>query len=46
MNGERGFASHDHFQAWWRLSLRPGEVARLEVLRGGERRTVELIVIE
>lgn len=46
VNGERAFASHDHLQAWWRLSLRPGDVARVELLRDGERRTVELPVLE
>ena len=46
VNGERGFSSHDHFQAWWRLSLRPGDTARVELLRGGERREAVLSVIE
>lgn len=46
VDDERAFASHDHFQAWWRLCMRVGHVARLELLRDGQRRTVELKVIE
>jgi S1-C subfamily serine protease len=46
VNGRADFQSHDHFQAWWRLNLRPGDVARVELLRGGERRVAELTVLE
>jgi hypothetical protein len=45
-DGKRDFASPDHFQAWWRLEVKPGQRVRLEVLRGEERRTVELPVPE
>lgn len=46
VNGKRDFASHDHFQAWWRLELRAGQVAQVELLRGAERRTVEITIPE
>lgn len=46
VNGRVDFDSHDHFQAWWRLTLHPGETARVELLRDGARRVVELTVIE
>ena len=38
--------SVDHFHAWWRLTRHAGEVVSIEVLRGNERLTLELEVVE
>jgi membrane-associated protease RseP (regulator of RpoE activity) len=43
--GQRDFASLDHFHAWWCLTRTPGERIPIEILRDGERRTVELEVL-
>jgi hypothetical protein len=42
--GKRDFASIDHFHAWWRLTREAGERVALELVRAGERWTVELEV--
>ena len=39
------FTSPDHLHAWWRLTREVGETVRLEVLRGGARRVLELDVL-
>lgn len=44
VNGRTDFASVDHFQAWWRLELAAGQVARVELLRDGAARTVEITI--
>jgi serine protease Do len=38
--------SGDHFHAWWRLTVKPGDKVELEVLRNGERKKLELEAIE
>jgi len=45
VDGQRDFASLDHFHAWWRLEQRPGAEVTLELLRDGERRTLTLAVL-
>ena len=44
VNGKKDFASERHFQSWFRFTQKPGERAKLEILRGKERRTIELPV--
>lgn len=43
--GKRDFDSVDHFHAWWRLTRSLGERVPVEVMREGERRTLELEVL-
>jgi len=42
--GKADFDSIEHFHAWVRLTRRVGERVEVELLRDGERRTVELIL--
>jgi S1-C subfamily serine protease len=44
--GKRDFRSIDHFHAWVSLTRTAGETVEVELLRGGERRTVELVLPE
>jgi hypothetical protein len=44
-DGKRDFASVDHFHAWWRLTRTSGAHVELEILRDGERRTLDLEVL-
>ena len=43
--GEHAFDSVDHFHAWWRLTRAVGEKVTVEVLREGERRSLEFEVL-
>lgn len=45
-NGESDFTSELHWQAWFRLSLKPGSKIPLEVWRAGKRVKLTLPVIE
>ena len=40
------FTSVDHFHAWWRLTVQPGDQVELEVLREGKRVKLQLTAIE
>ena len=40
------FESVDHVHAWWRLTRSVGETVSIEILRDGERRNLELVVLE
>ncbi|MEM7168463.1 MAG: Trx7/PDZ domain-containing (seleno)protein [Planctomycetota bacterium] len=44
--GKRDFTTHDHFHAWFRLTRKVGETVPIEVVRGNERVTLQLSVIE
>jgi hypothetical protein len=43
--GRRDFASHQHFQAWFRLTRKAGEKVEVVVLRGGREEKLELSVL-
>lgn len=43
VNGRR-FASAHHLHVWWRLTRTPGEAVTLDVLRDGDRLTLEVTV--
>lgn len=40
------FDSIEHFHAWWRLTREPGEAVRIRFMRDGQRREVELGVLD
>ena len=42
LGGTSDFESIDHVHAWWRLTVEPGEVVEVELLRDGERRVVRI----
>ena len=42
----RSFESVEHFHSWYRLTRKPGTTVEIDVMRNGQRRTVELPVIE
>ena len=44
--GKSDFRSPQHFHAWFRLTRTVGEIVPLEILRKGEKQTIELPVIE
>ena len=44
VNGKSDFTSERHFQSWFRFARKPGETAKLEVLRDKQRRTIDLPV--
>ncbi len=44
--GQSDFESEDHFQAWFRLTQKPGETIALEVLRDGRKQTLKMKVVE
>jgi membrane-associated protease RseP (regulator of RpoE activity) len=45
VDGVADWISERHFQAWWRLTREPRGTAKLDVLSGGVRRTVELPIL-
>lgn len=46
LDGKRDFQSVDHFHSWFRLTRKLGKEVLVEVIRAGERLTIELPVIE
>jgi hypothetical protein len=44
VDGESDFVSEMHFQSWFRFTRKPGETARLDLLRGKERVRIDLPV--
>ncbi len=44
--GQRDFKSEDHFQAWFRLTRKVGEVVDLDIIRAGKRQTLRMKVVE
>ena len=44
--GESHFDGEDHFQAWFRMTRKAGTAIELVILRAGERRTLEMTVVE
>ncbi|MEL6712995.1 MAG: PDZ domain-containing protein [Planctomycetota bacterium] len=44
VDGKDDFQSQDHFHAWFRLTREEGATARIGLVRGGEKRVVELVV--
>jgi hypothetical protein len=46
VGGKSDFRSPQHFHAWFRLTREVGEKVPIEVLRKGEKLTIELPVIE
>ena len=45
IGGVDQFDSIDHFHAWFRLTQKVGTTVNVEILRGGERRQIELPVV-
>lgn len=45
VDGRGDFLNERQFQAWWRLEQKPGRTAKLDVLSGGVRKTIELPVL-
>jgi hypothetical protein len=45
VDGRRDFESIDHLHAWWRLEVEVGSVVKLETLRDGEPRSLQLEVV-
>lgn len=45
VGGRSDFESPDHVHAWWRLTRTAGEFVPVEILRGGERRTISIEVV-
>jgi S1-C subfamily serine protease len=43
--GRTDFASIEELHAWWTLTREPGETVEVVVLRGGERRVLEVNVL-
>jgi len=46
LDGKSDFASVDHFHSWFRLTREAGETVVVKVLRGDERKTIELPVLK
>ena len=46
IDGKSDFESMSHFHAWFRLTRVVGEKARVELIRGGKKKVVELAVID
>ncbi len=44
--GKSDFASELHFQAWFRLTQKPGATCEIELIRGGKRERIRLPVVE
>lgn len=42
VDGRNDFDSVEHFHAWWRLRVEPGQLVEVTILREGERREVSL----
>lgn len=42
---KRDFAGQEHFHAWWRLTLRPGDDVEVLVLRAGEEQGLPIEVL-
>lgn len=46
VGGRSDFRSPQHFHAWFRLTRKAGETVPIEILRDGERRTIDLTVLD
>lgn len=46
LDGKSDFDSVEHFHAWWRLTRKVGDVVKIEILRGGQKRALKLEVVK
>jgi serine protease Do len=46
LDGKSDFDSVEHFHSWWRLTRQVGQTVQIQILRNGQKRTLQLQVLE